>query len=92
MNIPIRAACPACDHEVDDATGVGDTEALARPVPGDIALCIRCAEPAAYTLNPDGITLGLRDLTDEEKVQLSEREDVAEIQERIRATSGKWLS
>jgi hypothetical protein len=92
MRVPIEGQCPECGHEVDDATGVGETERTASPQPGDLAICIRCGEPAAYRLNPDGLTLGLRALTEPEKVELSDREDIAGIQKLIRDNAGKWLS
>ena len=92
MRLRIDAQCPECGHFVDSSTGVGETEASATPEPGDFALCIKCAEPGVYRLNPDMETLGLRSMTQDEKVQLLDREDVREVQTAIRATSGMWLS
>ena len=84
MTRDIRATCPSCAHEVDDATEIhgGDD----RPEAGDIALCIRCAIPAAYFEQEDG-TLGLRELTAEEKVGLVNIEGFTETQAKLMAQS-----
>ena len=92
IKMEIDAECPACGHKVDSASAAGETEATAIPEPGDFALCIRCAEPGVYAVNPDGQTLGLRAASEAEKVALSEREDVIGVQAAICAVSGKWLS
>ena len=67
----IKAQCPECGYEVDDASGIGDAEGE-RPTEGTLALCIRCAGVGIYTVNPDGETLGIRLCTVQEKVELSE--------------------
>ena len=71
----IDAKCPECGYKVDDAAGIGDAEGD-RPEEDTIAVCIRCAGVGIYCLNPDGETLGIRLCTPEEKVELSENEEL----------------
>jgi hypothetical protein len=78
----IDARCPECGYKVDDASGIGDA-AGDRPEPDTIALCIQCAGIGIYTVNPDGETLGIRLCTPEEKVELSENEELNEARELI---------
>jgi hypothetical protein len=80
----IKATCPNCGYEVDDASGIGDAE-KDRPGDGDVALCIRCAFAGFYMVNPDGQTLGIRVPTEDEKVGLSEDAQLVAYQERIRS-------
>lgn len=87
--IEIKARCPECGYQVDDASVVGTDEPL-RPEPDDLALCVRCAGPGIYILNEDG-TLGLRLCTAEEKVELSENVLVQKTREAIEKTSKVWL-
>jgi hypothetical protein len=84
MTREIKAKCPSCDQEVDGATEIGNGDET--PEPGDIALCLYCAIPSAYTENEDG-TLGLRDLTPEEKVALVTIPGFAETQQAVMAQS-----
>jgi hypothetical protein len=84
MTREIKAVCPSCDYEVDAATEIGDGDAV--PEDGDIALCIRCAMPAAYADQEDG-TLGLRPLTAEEKVRLLDIPGFAETQAQLLSQS-----
>jgi hypothetical protein len=86
MSKPIDALCPECGEQVDDATGI--MGAKGRPKPGDLALCIRCSTPAFYVDN--GETLGLRQPTDAEKVELSEDEEVQRARTMIQRVSGVW--
>ena len=80
--------CPECGYEVDDASEVGGSGD--RPEPGDLALCIRCAGPGFYELDGLGM-LSLRLATVEEKVKLSQDEEVQAVRERIEAMSG-WFT
>ena len=38
--------CPVCGYEMDAATGVLD---LSRPLPGDLSICLNCAEVLEFT-------------------------------------------
>lgn len=87
-SMEIDARCPQCNYAVDDASGVGETR-HERPEVGDLAICIRCASLGIYIDNGDG-TLGLRDVTVEEKVELSQRSDVMKVQQAIRKVSTPW--
>lgn len=88
----VQAECPECGYKVDDASGIGDA-AGERPSVGTIALCLRCAGLGVYALNPDGKTLGIRKVTDEEKVELSGNPEVVEAQALIRKMDlMKWLT
>lgn len=84
MTREIKAVCPSCGREVDGATEIGDGDAT--PEPGDLALCLYCAIPAAYTENEDG-SLGLRGLTAEEKVGLVDIPGFAEMQAQLLSQS-----
>lgn len=88
MTKDIRANCPECGYEIDDATGVGDAEGE-RPDVGGLAVCIRCAGLGYYEDAEDG-TLRLRALSIEEKVELSDDEEVMELRERIWALATPW--
>lgn len=63
---------------MDDASqmkdGTIDMDRDNLPSEGDLGICIRCAGAGIYYKQEDG-SLGLRLLTLEEKVQLSENED-----------------
>jgi hypothetical protein len=89
----IKATCPDCGYEMDDATGVGNTEPTEIPEAGDIAICIRCAFAGFYELNPDGESLGIRRPTIEEKVELSENEGLQALREKVETLNLKlWLA
>lgn len=77
----IKANCPECGLEVDAATGVGKDKAPF-PTPGDIAICIRCAGIGIYVLSEDGV-LGLRLATYDEKVLLSENDELTGVRAAI---------
>lgn len=91
MTMPIEAVCPECGYAVDDATVVedgklgGDT----RPASGNIAICIQCAGLGVYTENGNG-TLGLRLPTFEEKVELSEDEEITKVRATI-VSQSIWM-
>lgn len=86
MTHEIKAACPECGMEVDGASAIGD-DPEAAPEAGDIAICIYCAEVAVYELAQDG-TLCLRRVTLEERLMLSDDEDVVAVREKIFAMLG----
>jgi hypothetical protein len=77
----IRANCPQCGYEIDDATGVGEAHGD-RPEPGHIAICIQCAGLGIYIAQEDG-TLGLRQPTVEEAVDLADDDEVIKVQAAI---------
>lgn len=52
--------CPKCNHELDDATCVNNTNA--RPAHGDLSVCIYCGAANVFQENPPA----LRALTPEE--------------------------
>jgi hypothetical protein len=89
MTWKIDARCPACNHAVDDASAVGGDESI-RPDVGDLAVCIRCAELGIYIDNGDG-SLGLREITLDEKVELSKEPRVLQTQQAIRKVASPWL-
>lgn len=76
MSLKIKAFCPTCAYEVDDATGVGDAVEL-RPEPGNLAICIRCASIGIYV--KQGEFLGLRPTTPEEDAQYADDEEVTKV-------------
>lgn len=88
MTYQIKAACPECGYAVDDAAGIGDAEGD-HPEPGNYGICLRCAGVGVYKENDDG-TLGLRLTTAEEKVELSEDEEVTKVRAHIRTQSLWW--
>jgi len=64
-----KAACTACGQRLDMASGVdGD----ARPTPGDLSVCIHCANVMTFTNN-----LLLRTLTTHELAEAMLDPDVA---------------
>ncbi len=82
MTLTINAYCPDCGYQVDSAAGVGDAAGDV-PEEGDMAICIRCAAVGVYRVNDDGETLGLRLPSSEEKVQLSENQELQEARELV---------
>jgi uncharacterized Zn finger protein len=90
MTYKIKANCPECGYEVDDASVVGGEENV-RPSPDDLAICIRCAGCGFYVLADDG-TLALRLPTIKEKVRLSQDEEVQRVREKIVEMSDVWFA
>lgn len=87
MTKPLKGICPECEYEVDDATGVGETEGR-RPEEGDLALCIRCGGPGFY--EDQGEVMGLRAASPDEKVSLSNEPLVVDTQKAIRQAAAMW--
>jgi hypothetical protein len=56
-----EAQCPYCKHTVDRASAVNETGEMAQPKPGDISVCIRCANWNVYDSD-----MQLRDMSEEE--------------------------
>jgi hypothetical protein len=83
--LKIRAFCPECGYQVDDASGVGDA-AGDRPSVDNIAICIMCAGLGIYFEQEDH-TLGLRRPTDEEKSELDEDKQITKVRATIIAMS-----
>jgi hypothetical protein len=67
--------------EVDGAAFVGDDDDV-QPEPGDLAICLYCAEVAIYALAEDQ-TLCLRRATLEERLLLSDDEDIMAVRQKI---------
>lgn len=88
MSVAIRANCPECGYEVDDASGIGEAEGQ-RPDAGSLAICIRCAGLGIYEDADDG-SLRLRHLSAAETVELSQDEEVMRARESIWAISTPW--
>lgn len=80
MTREIRAECPECGAEVDAASEIGPDEAT--PEPGDLAVCLYCAGLGIYVEREDG-SLGIRLTTAEEKLGLSENEQVNGVRAAI---------
>lgn len=76
MLVP-ESDCPYCDYHMDGMTCLQDGYAV--PVPGDISVCISCAQILMVT---DELTV--RKPTDQEYKEIKDRPDVKEIQRRIR--------
>jgi hypothetical protein len=60
--------CPFCKYEVDTATGISGKGS--GPGPGDISLCLKCGEFAAY-----GDDMQLRKPTDDEYLIIGSEDD-----------------
>jgi hypothetical protein len=84
----IKANCPDCGYEIDDASGVG-TAADQRPEEGDTAVCIACAGVGIYVSNKDG-SLGLRKPTEEESEDLATSEELTKVRAII-IGRGVWM-
>lgn len=67
-----RLTCPHCGAQHDQAASVG---ARARPKPGDVSICVKCAGVAIFTT--DGA--GARKATKEERAEI-------EADPRVRAS------
>lgn len=81
MTYEIKAECPECGCEVDGASAVGEPADI-QPEPGDLAICLYCAAIAIYDL-AEGGTLSLRHPTLEERLLLSDNEDIIAVRQRI---------
>lgn len=81
MTREIKATCPECGVDVDGAAFVGDDDEV-QPEPGDLAICLYCAAVAIYELAMDQ-SLCLRRATLEERLLLSEDEDIQAIREKV---------
>lgn len=76
-DMKIRAHCPMCGYEVDDASGVGEAKDD-RPEPGNVAICIRCAGVGVYFVQSDN-TLGLRPPTAEQTLEFADDEEINKV-------------
>jgi hypothetical protein len=73
------SACPTCGYQMDAATYAGKGEH--RPSPGDLAVCIRCAEVNVY--QPD-YTLRAASLDDLISLDPAGMQQITQAQRLIR--------
>lgn len=88
MSLPIKAECPDCGYEIDDASGLGDANGN-RPEAGNVSICIRCAGLAFFE-EQDGVLI-LRVCTPEETAELESIEELVDIRAKVLATS-VWMN
>lgn len=72
--------CPSCNYAVDRATVPG--EGNTGPKLGDVTLCIRCGCWAAF-----GPGLRLRQLTDNERIDIAKNPEVQRVERAWRAVN-----
>lgn len=87
MSLPVKANCPDCGHEIDDATGLDDAKGL-RPEAGNVSICIACAG-LAYFEEKDGVLI-LRPCTPEETEELESHEELVNVRARV-LVAAKWM-
>lgn len=69
--------CPSCGHRLNAATPV---TAISKPQPGDLSLCINCAQFLRYT---DSMTLEIFPEEDLLKLSIDECLDLFDMRSRL---------
>ncbi len=77
--------CTNCGKELDGATAVGNLASEApTPKPGDVTICLECGHIMAF-----GDGLQLRDLSDEEIVEVAGNQIILQMQKARGKMKGK---